>query len=93
MLFTALPNDEIVRDTYLGPNGVVARGAPGLITCDCSTVSPEVSQAISAAARDKGILHMDTPMLGSSPQAESGEIFFMVGGDRDSCPSSSRCST
>ena len=26
---------------------------------------------------------MDTPMLGSSPQAESGEIFFMVGGDRD----------
>jgi 3-hydroxyisobutyrate dehydrogenase-like beta-hydroxyacid dehydrogenase len=26
---------------------------------------------------------MDTPMLGSSPQAESGEIFFMIGGDRD----------
>jgi 3-hydroxyisobutyrate dehydrogenase-like beta-hydroxyacid dehydrogenase len=24
---------------------------------------------------------MDTPMLGSSPQAESGEVFFMVGGD------------
>ena len=86
VLFTALPNDEIVRGTYLDPNGVVARGTPGLVTCDCSTVSPEVSQAISAAARHKGIFHMDTPMLGSSPQAQSGEIFFMVGGDRDKLP-------
>jgi 3-hydroxyisobutyrate dehydrogenase-like beta-hydroxyacid dehydrogenase len=29
---------------------------------------------------------MDTPMLGSSPQAESGEIFFMVGGDAATMP-------
>jgi 3-hydroxyisobutyrate dehydrogenase-like beta-hydroxyacid dehydrogenase len=83
IVFSALPNDDIVRGTYLGAQGVLAGGKPGLITCDCSTVSPEVSQAVSAAAREKGIVHMDTPMLGSSPQAESGEIFFMVGGDRD----------
>jgi 2-hydroxy-3-oxopropionate reductase len=83
VLFTALPNDEIVRRTYLDEDGVVARGGTNLITCDCSTVSPEVSQEIYAASRARGIAHLDTPMLGSSPQAESGEIFFMVGGDRD----------
>ncbi len=83
VLFTALPNDDIVRSTYLDARGVLAGGKPGLVTCDCSTVSPEVSQALAAAARHKGIAHLDTPMLGSSPQAESGEIFFMVGGDRD----------
>jgi 3-hydroxyisobutyrate dehydrogenase-like beta-hydroxyacid dehydrogenase len=83
VLFTALPNDEIVRDTYLGERGVLAGGAPGLVTCDCSTVRPEVSREINAAAGPRGISHLDTPMLGSSPQAESGEIFFMVGGDRD----------
>jgi len=83
VLFTALPNDEIVRHTYLGDQGILSGGRPGLITCDCSTVSPEVSQDIHAAARAGGIAHMDTPMLGSSPQAESGEIFFMVGGDQD----------
>jgi 3-hydroxyisobutyrate dehydrogenase-like beta-hydroxyacid dehydrogenase len=86
VLWSALPNDEIVRNTYLGARGVLAGGRPGLITCDCSTVSPEVSQDIYRAARDRGIAHMDTPMLGSSPQAESGEIFFMVGGDRDKLP-------
>ena len=86
VLWSALPNDEIVRSTYLADGGVLAGGRPGLITCDCSTVSPEVSQDISRAARDRGIAHMDTPMLGSSPQAESGEIFFMVGGDHDKLP-------
>jgi 3-hydroxyisobutyrate dehydrogenase-like beta-hydroxyacid dehydrogenase len=83
VLFTALPNDDIVRSTYLDARGVLAGGRPGLVTCDCSTVSPEVSQALHAAARPRRISHLDTPMLGSSPQAESGEIFFMVGGDRD----------
>ncbi len=83
VLFTALPNDEIVRRTYLGDQGILSGGTPGLITCDCSTVSPEVSREIHAAARARGIAHLDTPMLGSSPQAESGEIFFMVGGDQD----------
>ena len=83
VLFTALPNDQIVRDTYLGDRGILSGAKAGLITCDCSTVSPEVSQDIHASAAARGIAHMDTPMLGSSPQAESGEIFFMVGGEHD----------
>src|SRR5438093_85241 len=83
VLFSALPNDEIVLDTYLGGAGVLAGARPGLVTCDCSTVTPETSQKIHAAARGRGVAHLDTPMLGSSPQAESGEVFFMVGGDRD----------
>ena len=81
VVFTALPNDAIVRETYLGASGLLAGGRPGLVTCDCSTVSPGVTLDVHAAAQVRGIHHLDTPMLGSSPQAESGEIFFMVGGD------------
>jgi 3-hydroxyisobutyrate dehydrogenase-like beta-hydroxyacid dehydrogenase len=51
------------------------------VSADCSTVSPEVSQRIHEASAGRGVHHLDTPMLGSTPQAESGEIFFMVGGD------------
>jgi 3-hydroxyisobutyrate dehydrogenase-like beta-hydroxyacid dehydrogenase len=86
VLFTALPNDAIVRETYLGGEGILAGGLPGLITCDCSTVSPGVTAEIHRAAAVVGIHHLDTPMLGSSPQAESGEIFFMVGGDESQLP-------
>jgi len=82
VLFTALPNDEIVRGAYLGPSGVAAGGAAGLVTCDCSTVSPEATLEVAAGLARRSIVHMDTPMLGSQPQAVSGEIFFIVGGDR-----------
>src|SRR2546422_1863697 len=82
VFFTALPNDAIVLETYLSPAGVLAGARAGLVTCDCSTVTPETSQKIHASARGRGVTHLDTPMLGSSPQAESGEVFFMVGGER-----------
>ena len=81
VLFTALPDDAIVTATYLGPDGILAGAHPGLVTCDCSTVSPEVTLKLHAEGGARGVVHLDTPMLGSSPQAESGEVFFMVGGD------------
>jgi 3-hydroxyisobutyrate dehydrogenase-like beta-hydroxyacid dehydrogenase len=86
VLFTVLPNDDIVRRTYLDPGGIAERGRPGLVTCDCSTVSPEVTLDVHAALEPRGIHHMDTPMLGSKPQAVSGEIFFIVGGDEAQLP-------
>ena len=82
VVFTCLPSDDIVRRVYLGPDGIAAGGTPGLVTCDCSTVSPEATLEVHRALQAKGISHMDTPMLGSQPQAVSGEIFFIVGGDR-----------
>ena len=81
VLFTCLPHDEAVRQAYLGPDGVAAGGRPGLVTADCSTVSPEATVEVHRALAARGIHHLDTPMLGSQPQAASGEVFFIVGGD------------
>jgi 3-hydroxyisobutyrate dehydrogenase-like beta-hydroxyacid dehydrogenase len=81
IVFTCLPSDAIVRAVYLGDGGVASGGRPGLVTCDCSTVSAETTVEVHRALAAKGITHMDTPMLGSQPQAVSGEIFFIVGGD------------
>ena len=86
VLFTCLPNDAIVRDVYLGANGIAASARRGLITCDCSTVSPSVTTAVHAALRERGVDHMDTPMLGSQPQAVEGQIFFIVGGEASRLP-------
>jgi 3-hydroxyisobutyrate dehydrogenase len=86
VVFTCLPNDDIVRRVYLGPEGIAAGAAKGLVTCDCSTVSPEATLEIAGALAERGIHHMDTPMLGSQPQAVTGEIFFIVGGDAAQVP-------
>jgi len=81
IVFTCLPNDAIVRQVYLGPGGIAAGGRPGLVTCDCSTVSSEMTREVSTALKPRGITHMDTPMLGSQPQAVEGQIFFIIGGE------------
>jgi 3-hydroxyisobutyrate dehydrogenase-like beta-hydroxyacid dehydrogenase len=89
-LFTCLPNDAMVREAYLDASGVATGASAGLITCDCSTVSPETTLEIHRALAAQGVHHMDTPMLGSQPQAVSGEIFFIVGGEAARLPAIAR---
>ena len=86
VVFTCLPNDAIVREVYLGDGGVASAAKAGLVTCDCSTVSPDVTTALHAALKTRGVDHMDTPMLGSQPQAVEGQIFFIVGGEAARVP-------
>jgi 3-hydroxyisobutyrate dehydrogenase-like beta-hydroxyacid dehydrogenase len=83
VVFTCLPNDAIVREVYLGQRGIATAARAGLVTCDCSTVSPEATLAVHAALKDRGVDHLDTPMLGSQPQAVEGQIFFIVGGPKE----------
>ena len=86
VLFTCLPNDAMVREVYLGADGIASAARAGLVTCDCSTVSPEVTTAVHAGLKPRGVDHMDTPMLGSQPQAVEGQIFFIVGGEAARVP-------
>ncbi len=90
VLFTCLPDDAAVSAVYLGPHGIVEGGHRGLITCDCSTVSPETTLELHRTLATRGIAHLDTPMLGSQPQAIAGEIFFIVGGDREPVEATAR---
>ena len=83
IVFTCLPNDAVVRETYLGETGLAPGLASGAMTIDCSTVSPRVTNEVHDALAGQGVSHLDAAMLGSVPQAESGEIGFVVGGDPD----------
>ncbi len=83
VLFTCLPNDAILSAVHLGEGGIAAALAPGSISVDCSTVSPAVTQEIHEHLAGRGVSHVDAAMLGSVPQAEAGEIGFVVGGERD----------
>ena len=82
VLFTCLPNDAVLREAYLESGGIAGAMAEGAITVDCSTVSPKATREVSAALRSQGVSHLDAAMLGSVPQAETGEIGFVVGGER-----------
>ncbi len=82
VIFTCLPDNAVVEATYLGEGGIGEGLSAGKITVDCSTIGPEVTQRIAEAFAASDIHHVDASMLGSVPQAETGEIGFVVGGER-----------
>ncbi|MBH63346.1 MAG: hypothetical protein CL569_13045 [Alphaproteobacteria bacterium] len=81
VLFTCLPTPESVEAVYTGDKGIAEGGSAGLITCDCSTMPPELSRSIAEAMEASGIHHMDAPIFGLPLQARDGEVFFPVSGD------------
>lgn len=83
ILFTCVPNNDVVRAVYLGDGGIASSIRDGSITIDCSTVGPDVTREVHAHLKTVGASHLDASMLGSTKQAAEGTISFVVGGDAD----------
>jgi len=83
VVFTSLPWPATVREVYLGADGVVEAARPGTVLVDMSTVDPETTRAVHAAAAARGVHHLDAPVSGGYREAENGTLVIMVGGERD----------
>lgn len=66
-----------------GRNCLLAGARPGLVVMDHSTIDPEASRAMSAAAEEKGASYVDAPVSGGAAGAEAGTLVAMMGGDAD----------
>ncbi len=83
ILFSCVPNNDVVREVYLGGEGVITSACPDTVTIDCSTVGPDVTREVYDALRASSVSHLDASMLGSVTQANEGTISFVVGGDEE----------
>tara|TARA_Y100001960_G_scaffold318735_1_gene389003 strand:- start:2165 stop:3025 length:861 start_codon:yes stop_codon:yes gene_type:complete len=81
VVFTCLPSVTAVEAVYTGEDGIAAGGPAGLITCDCSTMPPELSRSIAESMKTLSIHHMEAPIFGLPLQARDGEVFFAVSGE------------
>jgi 3-hydroxyisobutyrate dehydrogenase-like beta-hydroxyacid dehydrogenase len=81
VVFTALPYPTTDAAIYLGPDGLCACARPGQVLIDHSTVSPDLSREIAAAARARGAELLDAPVSGGPEAAERGTLAIMVGGE------------
>ena len=59
------------------------RARPGTILVDMSTVDPETTRAVHAAAAARRVHHLDAPVSGGYREAENGTLVIIVGGERD----------
>jgi len=81
IVFTSLPDDDVLESVASGPDGILAGLADGQIWIDMSTVSPRASRDIADRVRAQGAAMLDAPVSGSVPQVQTGTLTIMVGGD------------
>jgi 3-hydroxyisobutyrate dehydrogenase-like beta-hydroxyacid dehydrogenase len=81
VVITSIPDDEVLNAVASGPDGLLAGLTAGTTWLEMSTVSPAVSRDLAARVRGSGAVLMDAPVSGSVPQARTGTLTIMVGGD------------
>lgn len=74
-------DDAAVREVVQGDQGILAGSQAGLIVINCSTVHPSTNQQLAVETAACGIEWLEAPVTGSRQQAESGQLYFLVGGN------------
>jgi len=77
---TMLPSSPHVEEVYLGKGKLLESVRAGTLLIDCSTIAPEMSRKVGAAAKLKGCEMIDAPVSGGTAGAAQGTLTFMVGG-------------
>ena len=81
VVFSMVSDNAALEAVTTGPDGILAGLTPGKVYVDMSTVSPEASVAIAYRVQSIGARMLDSPVSGSVPQAETGTLTIMVGGE------------
>jgi 3-hydroxyisobutyrate dehydrogenase len=81
ILIAMVADDQASRAVWLGDQGALGAVEPGRLAIECSTVSPDWVRELAGVARQRGCAFLEAPVTGSRPQAESGELLFLVGGE------------
>lgn len=80
--FTMLANDHAVEELTEGPNGLLAKAKPGCIHVSLSTISPDLSSALAAKHKEKGVHFIASPVFGRPDVAASHNLKVCIAGDK-----------
>jgi 2-hydroxy-3-oxopropionate reductase len=83
VVVTIVTDSPDVEAVVGGDGGVLGGAQPGSTWIDMSTISPEVTRRLGAAAAERGMEALDAPVSGGPPGAEAGTLSIMVGGKQE----------
>lgn len=82
IIIAMLRDDAASRAVWLDPEDGALEGAePGALAIESSTLSLGWVEHLGYLVRARGLGFIDAPVLGSRPQAEAGQLVYLVGGD------------
>ena len=83
IVFTMLPNENIVREVILGEGGVASGAKPGTVFANSSTVSPQSNVSLAADLEKLGMRFLEDPVTGSGLQSKAGTLVFIGAGEKE----------
>jgi 3-hydroxyisobutyrate dehydrogenase len=83
VVISMLPAGQHVEGLYLGEEGLFSQLPANTLVLDSSTIAAETARKVAAAAKEKQIRYMDTPVSGGVGGAKAGTLTFICGGDQD----------
>ncbi len=81
VIISMLSDDDASRKTWTGKDGALEGAEPGTVLVESSTVTPAWISELALLAEERKLHLLDAPVTGSRPQAEGGQLIFLVGGD------------
>lgn len=82
-VFTCVSDDTALEEVLFSEKGVMSRIGKGTVLIDSSTISVDLAARIAEESQKLGVDFLDAPITGSKLGAESGNLLFMVGGDKE----------
>ena len=84
MVITMLADDDVVKEAVTGENGILKTLRKGGLHISMSTISPDVSQALSKLHQDAGSSYLTSPVFGRPEAAAAKKLWICVSGDKES---------
>jgi 3-hydroxyisobutyrate dehydrogenase-like beta-hydroxyacid dehydrogenase len=82
IILSSVADDAAVENVMTGSDGALAAARLGTTFIEMSTISPAMSRRLYEVALGKGVSVLDSPVSGSTPQAEQGQLLIFVGGEK-----------
>lgn len=78
-----VPDSPDVQDVLLPEGGVLDAAEPGTLIIDFSSIRPDVTVQLAAAAEARGLRYLDAPVSGGETGAKNASLSIMVGGSSE----------
>jgi 3-hydroxyisobutyrate dehydrogenase-like beta-hydroxyacid dehydrogenase len=83
IVVSMVSDDEALRATTLGADGILQHLPAGGIHVSMSTVSPEIARELATAHTQRGSAYVAAPVFGRPAAAESRKLWIVVSGPSD----------
>jgi 3-hydroxyisobutyrate dehydrogenase len=83
VIMSSITEDTGARRIFAGPDGFLQADVSGKLFIEMSTLQPMTGRELAPLVEAKGARFVESPVLGTVPQARAGTLFAMAGGDAE----------